>query len=86
MELGRLLLPLLPLPLAEHVAKGIRAVAAIAIAAITAAAFRIALGVFDLLVGGVDLLHLPGGLLIAGVGVRVIFLCQAAVGFFDLFV
>ena len=44
------------------------------------------LRVLDLLVGRVDLLHPPGGLLVAGIQIRVIFLCQTPIRLFDFLV
>ena len=42
--------------------------------------------ILDLLVGRIDLLHSPGCFLISGVQVRMVFLCQPPVGFFDLLI
>ena len=42
--------------------------------------------IFDLLVGGIDLLHFPCSFRISGISVRVIFLGKPAVGLFDLLV
>ena len=57
---------------------------AAAVPAVAAGAcLLVALGVVDLVVGGVDLVHLPGGLRVVGVEVGVVFLRQGAVCFFD---
>ena len=44
------------------------------------------LGIFDGLIGGVDLLHFPGGFLVAGIAVGVILHGQLAVGLFHFFI
>ena len=85
-ELGFLLALLLP-PLAKDIFKGVLAVASAAgVRAAAIAGWTGLRGILNLLIGGVDFLHLPGSFCIAGVGIRVVLFCQAAVGFFDLFV
>ena len=69
---------------AEGVVLGTACAGAAAVAAIAAgASLLVALGVVDLVVGGVDLIHLPSGLRIIGMEVGVVFLRQGAVCFFD---
>ena len=66
------------------------AVARAAVAGAAVALLRIGAclrrAVFDRVIGGVDVVHLPGGFLISRVEIRMVFLCQIAVGLFDLLV
>ena len=82
----KLLALLLP-PLAKDIFKGVLAVASAAgVRAAAIAGWTGLRGILNLLIGGVDFLHLPGSFCVAGVGIGVVLFCQAAVGFFDLFV
>ena len=69
---------------------GISTVTAIAaIAAVTTASRTgagIFFGIFDLLIGGIDFLHLAGSLFITGIQIRVIFFRQPAVCLLYIFV
>ena len=76
---------LLPVSAAEGIVISAAVIAVSSGAAVAAGRLGL-VRILDLLVGGVDLLHLPGGFLVIGIPVRMIFFCQPPVGLLDFLV
>ena len=78
---------ILPCSLLVTLRIGLIGILPLAAEGIVAAVGRVRLfRVGDLLIGRIDTLHLTGRLRITGVQVRMVFLCQPPVGFFDLLI